>query len=247
MALPILAGLSIGSSLLGSSSLAVAASAKSSSNSENTHRQDDNNSNFTDMEFSEMVKNSSYALITRVEMAYEVYIDKSTWHWFLLLKAKDTDLFFSIEIFTSDFSDIVCGMCLYTDYKGKLTYCGKIADTRLDDILKTADRITEQMGRYRLFSNNCQHFCNNILHHYGFEVYRTTIGKEVTAELQELPMEPEKQEMLARVSVNDSQSSSTARLLVPNSSSSTARLQEEHQIMRHFASALNAYTGARRH
>lgn len=36
------------------------------------------------------------------------------------------------------------------------------------------------MGKYSLFKNNCQHFCNNVLTELGLPITRTTCGKETT-------------------------------------------------------------------
>ena len=38
------------------------------------------------------------------------------------------------------------------------------------------------MKNYRLFSNNCQHFCNNLLLELGLETYETTVGPRTTLE-----------------------------------------------------------------
>lgn len=166
-------------------------------------------------------------------MVYEVYIDFSKWHWLLLIKAKGSKFpFASIEISTPNMFSIERGMCLYEDYKGGKTYCGELNLT-LQDFLHVADRIVEEMDGYSLFSSNCQHFCNNLLHHYNFEVYPTTLGKEVTAVLKKESMDPEMRELLNRLSAI-------------HNNFATKILTQESRVVRHFASALNTYTGARR-
>ena len=43
-----------------------------------------------------------------------------------------------------------------------------------------ADKVVDDMGRYSLFSNNCQHFCNNLLSRLGLETFPPTVGPETT-------------------------------------------------------------------
>ena len=68
----------------------------------------------------------------------------------------------------------------------KFTLCGEIYG-KLSEILDVADRVIDRMGFYNLFNSNCQHFCNNFLNHYGLAVYPVTVGKNVTATLDEEP------------------------------------------------------------
>jgi hypothetical protein len=178
-----------------------------------------------DMRFSDMIANSPYTAIKRVQLEYEVFIDNNKLHWLLLIKAKDTEFpYFSLEITTSDFSNIIRNMVLYNTYTGNTIACGSII-ANLDTILDVADKVVTAMAEYKLFSNNCQHFCNNFLNQYSFAVYTPTIGTAVTAEV--IAMESVQPGQTIRGLFNQLTVGST-----------------EQQLLGYVAAALNRYTGA---
>lgn len=140
-----------------------------------------------------MVDNSPYKDLKKVKGTYEVYIDRSRYHWFLLLKLKESDLpFISLEASTPDFCAFSHEMHVCTAEVGsEIVRCGEIDDL-LSAIVDVAGKILKKMDSYSLWKNNCQHFCNNFLKHYCFEVYPVTLGKEVTAILGKEPIEEDR-------------------------------------------------------
>lgn len=175
--------LKIGSSRVSSSSSHISSSSSSSgrANGRSCNPSED------DKSFSEMINVTCYEPLKKVKGKYEIFIDCNKLHWLLLIKMKDSKLhFFSLEVSTPDLSSFRHEMFLFDGYEGGRKYCGEI-DAKLEDILDAADRIVVKMEKYRLLSSNCQHFCNNFLNHYSFEVYRTTIGKDVTASIRRQP------------------------------------------------------------
>ena len=184
-----------------------------------------------------MIAYSPYNDTKNVKVTYGVYIDRQKQHWFLLVKMKDSTLpFFSLEASTPDLSSLRHEMFLFDSYAGGTTYCGEII-LELAEILRVADNIVTEMNVYSLFSSNCQHFCNNFLHHYGFDTFPPTFGKEVTAKIKEQPVLNDEDKNIQQLldALGD----------VLNNPLSSAIRKEEDRIKRHFASALNAYVGAR--
>ena len=142
----------------------------------------------------------------------------------------------SLEISTPDMSSIKRE--IYTDSE-KSTHCGIIQDT-LASIIDVADRIVTEMGSYSLFTSNCQHFCNNFLNHYGFEVYSTTLGKDVTAEIEKQSnLTPEqnalKEEIAQMMLIGDNFDTPLQQ---------PGRSEIEARIKRHFATLVNGFVGA---
>ena len=163
----------------------------------------------------------------------------------------------SIEISTPDMKSLKRE--IYTDNE-RSTHCGIIEGSRLTDMLDVADCIIDKMEYYSLFTSNCQHFCNNFLNHYGFKVYGTTLGKEVTAEIEkQIDKTPEQNavlEKLQQMHANGDISDAPLPLMPVNKDASlqlvpfrSAPLQPsqseiEARMRRHFAALLNALVGA---
>ena len=156
----------------------------SGSSARGKRKGDQHNPGEQDKKFSEIIKATSYESLKEVPTKYNIYINhKFCRHWFLLLKIESSTLpYLSLEIYVlPDAESIKREIYTGTD-NGNSTHCGIIKGT-LTSILDVADYIVAKMKHYSLFTSNCQHFCNNFLSHYGFKVYRTTLGKEVTAEI----------------------------------------------------------------
>lgn len=141
----------------------------------------------TDETFSIMIRNTEYKAFLESSLNYEVYIDNNNLHWKLLLKINGAETYFTLEATQINFRDLEHQMFEYNTqkYGNELIHCGTIEEKKLSDILDVADQLIVEMGTYNLFNNNCQHFCNNFLHHYRFKTYETTLGKEVTAHVKE--------------------------------------------------------------
>lgn len=209
--------------------------------------------------FFEMIKLSRhFALLKIPDQKYDVYIDRSSWHWMILVKAHDTDSevgYFSLEVSTPNLIDLSREMFDYLGNprdKPNLIICGTITGHKLIDIIGVADDVAARMGRYSLFSSNCQHFCNNFLNFYKFKTYRTTLGKEVTAVIQGREKTKQEKEavdelLLASRRVHDElmEEDDPLGCTADSSDSSVASLSTvEIQFREVLAGMLNKYVGA---
>lgn len=141
-------------------------------------------SKLTGESFMDMVQDSPYKKLLRVPAVYDVYIDRSQWHWFLLVKMKDSDLpFVSFEVTTPNLTDLEAVMKVPDNesIKGK-EYVGEYQGN-ITVLCQTADEIMKRMGQYGLLSSNCQHFCNNVLNSIGLATFPPTVGPTVTVDV----------------------------------------------------------------
>lgn len=133
-------------------------------------------------DFVEMVKQTPYYVRLDVPSVYEVYIQTAKLHRLLLVKEKGSTLpLITFEIIAPDlrtlkplmrkFSQNHLGTEKVGDHKGTLL-----------SLCEIANKVVHKMGNYRLFTNNCQHFCNNLLQEIRFETlkFKTTIGPNVS-------------------------------------------------------------------
>ena len=129
--------------------------------------------------FSDLVKNTPYGSMLRVELDYEIRLVHNQLHWLLLFKVKDSDACISMEVTTSTMTDIVHTVCIFMDEESipesTLVATRKL---KLADVASKADHIVQTMGRYNLFTSNCQHFCNTLLQELGLPTFTTTVGPE---------------------------------------------------------------------
>ena len=225
------------------SSIGSSLSSSSSSCSSGARKGVQYNPGSQDKKFSEIITDTPYKDITGVPGKFNVSINrKICGHWFLLFELEGSTLpNLSLEISTADVESIKREIYTHND-NGKSTPCGIIQGT-LTSIINVADRIVAEMEYYRLFTSNCQHFCNNFLNHYGFEVYSTTLGKDVTVEIEKLiksDLTPEqnalKEEIVRMMLIGDNFDTPTQQ---------PGRSEMEARIRRHFAALLNGLVGAR--
>ena len=195
-----------------------------------------------DKMFSEIIQDTPYKYLIGVPVKYTVSINRKFFgHWFLLLKMEiegSTLPNVSIEISTPDLKSIKRE--IYTDNdNGNSTYCGIITST-LTSIIEVADRIVAKMERYSIFTSNCQHFCNNFLNHYGFKVYRTTLYKKMTAEIEkQIDLNPEESEVIKEVN-----QSMTIGIISDAPIQKSSQSELERHMIRLFATIINALVGA---
>ena len=179
----------------------AAGSLFSSSGSSSSRQGVQYNPGSQDNKFCDIIKDTPYNYLTEVPVKYNVSINRKIFgHWFLVLEMElegSTLPNLSLEISTPDLKSIKRE--IYTNSE-KSTYCGPIVGYTLTSILNVADSIVANMGFYSLFTSNCQHFCNNFLNHYGFGVYNTTLGKDVTAEIEkQIDKTPEQYAVLGEI------------------------------------------------
>ena len=137
--------------------------------------------------FEEMARDQQcpYNQILEMQVEYAVYIQRKSYHWFLLVRCTkfrhtETEQFVTLEITTPDLRSFCPVMDVLQDDKGK-ELVGDYEGTFLD-LCIMADRMVDGMGKYSLFKNNCQHFCNNILKQLKMKTFPTTVGPETTAD-----------------------------------------------------------------
>ena len=192
-----------------------------------------------DKKFSEIINDTPYKDLKEVPTKYNVFIShRPCGHWFLVIEMEGSTLVnFSLEITTPDMKTIKRD--IYTD-REKPTPCGIIEGSKLIDILDTADRIVVEMEFYSLFTSNCQHFCNNFLNHYGFEVYRTTLGKRITAEIEKLSDKTPEQNAVLEELQQKQENGEISNAPLQNFSPSLI----ESKVRHYFATLLNGLVGA---
>lgn len=137
--------------------------------------------------FKNMIKQSQYKPMAGVSTTIKIYLYRKNFHWSLgakiVMEGAEFDFYVTIELTTSNTSDLISCMreieCK-SDYGQGMEYVGEYKGT-LNGLCTAADDVVKVMGQYRLFSSNCQHFCNNLLLRIGLKHdYRTTIGPETT-------------------------------------------------------------------
>lgn len=140
--------------------------------------------------FEEMARDQQcpYNQILEMPVEYAIYIERKSYHWFLLVRCTkfrhtETEQFVTLEITTPDLRSFCPVMDVLQDDKGKESV-GDYEGTFLD-LCIMADRMVDGMGKYSLFNNNCQHFCNNILNQLKMRTFPTTVGPKTT--LDETP------------------------------------------------------------
>lgn len=195
------AGSSIASVIGLSSSSGISSSGISSSRrSTNT-----DNVRIVNVPFTEAVKDPllEYKPILDVPMDYDIYLDSSALHWYLVVRGnlpKSNFPYVTFEITTDEYyssiipemrlinpekeeenlyhsSGIVCSMA---DYVYRFSGCymtkkGKVHAT-MRELSEIAEGVRQNMGNYSLFSKNCQVFCNEFLKKHGLPTTPTTLG-----------------------------------------------------------------------
>ena len=117
----------------------------------------------------------SYKNVLYVSGLYEVYISRASLHWYLLVKLHGSELpFVTLEITRgADKTSFVAMMYVLEDDRDK-ELLKLDENTSLHVLCDVADEVKQKMGCYDLLSNNCQHFCNNVLKWLNYEQFKTT-------------------------------------------------------------------------
>ncbi len=129
--------------------------------------------------FLEMVRESPYAgVLEDQSQSYDVYLDKSNLHWFILLRTSEptTLPYITLEISTLNMIDLLTATRVISETETeskKLTHIGRYHG-KLSTLCTTADRVCAAMGHYKLLLSNCQHFCNNLAYQFGLTIHPPT-------------------------------------------------------------------------
>ena len=213
-------GLAIGSVALGSSAGAssVASSGQDLVRSSNFSKPKNKDYVSFNVPFDTAVqkKKTEYRPILEVPLDYDIYLDSSSLHWYLVVHCQMGDFpYISFEITTDKTLTLIptmriiwkdntedhhnaCGYLkigtaveplgsVFTAIAGgggvrdimlafagiNMTKKGTIKTT-MRKLSELAEKIRQEMGIYKLISNNCQHFCNNFLLALGLPTTTTT-------------------------------------------------------------------------
>ena len=137
---------------------------------------------FVGQSFVQMVQRTSYREVVNVPSTYEVYIGKKgQLHRLLLVRMKDSDYpLITFEVNTPNMTDLRTVMNVIPELNsGCMEKVNDYSGT-MNQLCEIADDVVTRMGSYRLMTNNCQHFCNNMLQELRMQTFKTTIGPIVT-------------------------------------------------------------------
>ena len=130
--------------------------------------------------FSELMEKTNYKDSMDHCARYEIYINRTGYHWYLLIRLKSSrSPFVTLEITTTNAMQILLA-CVRTleDHAG--TEYIKFKMTTMKELCDVADDVKKKMGGYSLYSSNFQHFCNNVLKRLNCSTYTPTIGPNTT-------------------------------------------------------------------
>ena len=131
--------------------------------------------------FVKMIANTPYVDVLNVPSTYEVYIIKRTQlHRLLIVKMKDSDYpLITFEVNTPNMTNLTTVLRILSSGPWMMEKVDEYQGT-LKQLCEVADDVVSRMENYRLLTNNCQHFCNNLLQELGFQTYETTVGPTVS-------------------------------------------------------------------
>ena len=134
--------------------------------------------------FLEMIRDHSlYGSWIKAQATYEVKLvhRNSILHWYLLLRTKGSSTlpYISIEITTSDLSDLIPVTRNFESYNANQVSDLGIYEGTLYHLCQLADRVVEEMGSYDLLSRNCQTFCNKLLKNISKNEFPTSLESEL--------------------------------------------------------------------
>ena len=117
-----------------------------------------------------------YGLLINVRTTYEVkLVHRESAHWYFLVRTKDSTLpYISIEIRTTDLSDLVPFTCEIHSLNADTSSDIGEYEGSLLSLCELADRVVRDMGSYDLLTSNCQTFCNELLKRMGKPEFPTS-------------------------------------------------------------------------
>lgn len=129
--------------------------------------------------FSQIVENKTrYGDLFETPSRYEVYVNHSGHHWYLLLRLEQSKLpFMTLEIITTDGQTIKPLVCIQKDDTGKQHYT--TMEGNMHEFCSLADTFIKEMRRYDAHKKNSQHFCNAFLGSFGLPSIETTVGPTI--------------------------------------------------------------------
>ena len=119
-----------------------------------------------DAPFSDKVKRSPYKYILGVRRKYRVYLNKDSYHWYIMLHHEEegsTYPFLTIEINTDNCVKIIPVMKELQREEVNTNHENFDIEITLNTICQTADKVVAEMKEYNLITSNCQLFCKKLL------------------------------------------------------------------------------------
>ena len=117
------------------------------------------------------------------EAEYEIKLAKSTLHWYILVKKKESRTlpYVTFEVTTSNMTNLI-------PVTRNIEVCENNATDKdvfkgcLFKICCLADEVVSKMCTYNIFMRNCQNFCNELLMKLGKDESSTTFSPDMTEE-----------------------------------------------------------------
>ena len=195
----------VGSSIAGAIGLSGISTSGGISTSSSRKSTNTDNVRIVNVSFPEAVKDPilQYNTVLNVTMDYDIYLDSSDLHWYLVVHGNMPGADFpyvTIEITTDQISSSMIPemrlihpekeqenlyhssgiVCPITDYVYRFSGCymtrkGTV-HTTMRNLSEIAERVRQNKGDYNLFFNNCQDFCNGFLMENGLPTTTTTVS-----------------------------------------------------------------------
>lgn len=136
--------------------------------------------------FADIVRNNTrYGQLFETQARYEVYVNHTGRHWYLLLRLENSEFpYLTLEIVTTNGEDIQPFVCEQRDDVGKerVTSNQPNAETpegNMHEFCSLADTFIKDMRRYDVLNKNSQHFCNAILLSLNCSTIKATVGPNI--------------------------------------------------------------------
>ena len=143
-------------------------------------------SEINDLPFRDKVKGTKYQCILGAKKKYHVYLNEEKFHRYIVLHHEEegtTYPFLTIEINTTkDCVKIIPVMRELQLEEIKIKWEISDIEIKLDILCETADKIVSDMGKYNVFTSDCQTFCNDLLIKLGLieKPFPTLFGPDVS-------------------------------------------------------------------
>ena len=163
--------------------------------------------------FPKAIVKTLYRHVLGVEFEYEIFLYHKKSHWYMLVHCvqEGSDFpYLRLEIVTDGKGKIIPLTRELKNDGYKLTGCStltsdgdvsrmcemsldlsqleKVGTVRIsiEHLCKKAEDVRLEMGEYRMFTSNCQQFCNNVIKALGLDIKRTAFGPNTTIEAESI-------------------------------------------------------------
>lgn len=134
---------------------------------------------YTRMSFFQRIPSVIYANELDTKKWYDVYVSCSLKHWVLSVRERGTSLPFTTFEITKDAGHNLVAI-MNNKCASNFIYKGTVLKS-MYELCDIADGVRCGMGKYNVFTNNCQDFCNNCLKVLGLPTQMTTFTSTLVA------------------------------------------------------------------